>query len=556
MNLTIRKRIILGFGGIGILLVGLGGFSLNRLSQVNQITTLVADHDFALLKLLNEIEQSQSQMLVDRRHALYYAVAKKAGYGSGDPASAMRDFKIDSDRTGQFIGKLQEVAKNNQGIFVSTERDVAWANLIEISKQADTIWRQINAAADSEFTALRVGNISKATALDASSLSDTFRATLQKGVAQAAIIVDSGQRVGNDIYHNAIISILIALGMGIALCFIAAIFIRRAIVRPLLQYAELAEQIAKGDLRAAPSTYGDDELGMLGRALATMVQNLRTIAAQTQAATENLNASAAELEASVQQQLAGTSEQSAAIQEITATMEEISQTGSQMSDRTNAVVKSAESVTAASRTGVEAAERTGHAIEAISEQTERVAENIVALTEKTQSVGEIITTVNEIAERSRLLAFNAAIQAAAAGEHGHTFSVVAEEIKHLADQAKEATVQVNTLLSEIQQGIGNAVMLTEEAVKRAVAGKNTNMQTRRTIDELVSSMEESVNTFQQIVAASSQQQIGIKQVVESVQNIRQASEQMTTGTRELGKSASGLVELGGQLRGSMEQYRL
>ena len=102
---------------------------------------------------------------------------------------------------------------------------------------------------------------------------------------------------------------------------------------------------------------------------------------------------------------------------------------------------------------------------------EEVAENIVALSEKTQAVGEIIATVNDVAERSNLLALNAAIEAAAAGEQGNRFSVVANEMKNLADQAKDSTVQVRTILSDIQKGINSSVMLTEEAVKRVESGK-------------------------------------------------------------------------------------
>ena len=102
-------------------------------------------------------------------------------------------------------------------------------------------------------------------------------------------------------------------------------------------------------------------------------------------------------------------------------------------------------------------------MEAIREQVEEVAEKIVALSQKTQAVGEIIATVNDIAEQSNLLALNAAIEAATAGEQGSRFSVVANEMKHLADQAKEATVQVRTILGDIQKGINSSVMLTEEA---------------------------------------------------------------------------------------------
>jgi methyl-accepting chemotaxis protein len=95
----------------------------------------------------------------------------------------------------------------------------------------------------------------------------------------------------------------------------------------------------------------------------------------------------------------------------------------------------------------------------------------VALSEKTQAIGEIISTVNDLAEQSHLLALNAAIKAAAAGEQGLSFSVIAGEVKNLADQSREATIQVRVILGDIQKGINRSVMLTEEAVKRVESGK-------------------------------------------------------------------------------------
>src|SRR3546814_13729394 len=113
----------------------------------------------------------------------------------------------------------------------------------------------------------------------------------------------------------------------------------------------------------------------------------------------------------------------------------------------------------------------------------------------------IITTVNDIAERSSLLALNAAIEAAAAGEHGLSFAVVADEMKNLASQAKEATVEVRSILGDIQRGIGTAVMQTEEAVKRVESGKEQAAASEKTNNELANNAERRVVTFEQHMAA-------------------------------------------------------
>ena len=216
----------------------------------------------------------------------------------------------------------------------------------------------------------------------------------------------------------------------------------------------------------------------------------------------------------------------------------------------------AEATSATSRAGLQAVQDTNRTMEAIREQVEEVAENIVALSEKTQAVGEIIATVNDIAERSNLLALNAAIEAAGAGEQGSRFSVVASEIKNLADQAKESTVQVRTILGDIQKGINSSVMLTEEAVKRVETGKQQADVTEQTIRQMADTTQESVQAFQQIIGATNQQQIGFEQVTQGMQDIRQAATQTAAGTVQLEKAVANLNSLSQQLREAVGRYQL
>jgi methyl-accepting chemotaxis protein len=195
-------------------------------------------------------------------------------------------------------------------------------------------------------------------------------------------------------------------------------------------------------------------------------------------------------------------------------------------------------------------------MEAIRQQAEAVAENIVTLSEKTQAVGEIIANVNDIAEQSNLLALNAAIEAAAAGDHGRRFSVVANELKNLADQSKASTIQVRTILNEIQKGINTSVMLTEEAVKRVEVGKQQADVAEHTIRQMSETTIASVQAFQQIVAATNQQQIGFEQVTQALKNIRVASQQTAVATQQMEKAAASLNVLGQQLTKSVERYQI
>jgi methyl-accepting chemotaxis protein len=349
------------------------------------------------------------------------------------------------------------------------------------------------------------------------------------------------------LWGGTLITLLICAGIGLA--------INRLIVRPLGAVLGFVERVGAGDLSGRLRSGGRDEIARLERTLNAMVDNLSDLARTSRAATADLNAAAAEIRASAQQQAASVEEQFAAVQETAATVDEITHSGAQIGKRATEVIATAQATAQTSRQGLRAVSDTAKAMDAIREQAEAVAGNIVSLSEKTQTIGDIIETVNDISERTHLLALNAAIEAAAAGESGRSFAVVASEMKLLADQAKAATGQVRGILGEIQRGINTSVMLTEEAVKRAAAGKTRSDTTQRTIEEITARVEENVQTFQQIVASTNQQQLGIEQVMGALQNIRQASQQTAAGTREVEAASANLTELAQALMALAERYR-
>lgn len=350
------------------------------------------------------------------------------------------------------------------------------------------------------------------------------------------------------------------MGIGIAVGVLGIFFswfISRGIVIALGNVVAVAQRIAKGDLRGEKLKNGSrDEIGQLADVFNDMVDSLKKLTGQILGVTGNVNSAAQEIMASTQEQASGTKEQAATVQEVTSTMQELTQSGSEISDRAKQVAAAAEATSVVSRSGVQAVQDTNRTMEAIREQVEEVAEKIVALSQKTQAIGEIVSTVNDIAEQSNLLALNATIEAAAAGDQGSRFSVVANEMKHLADRAKECTVQVRTILGDIQKGINSSVMLTEEGVKRVEIGKQQADVTERTINEMNTTTVESVKAFQQIIGASNQQQIGFEQVTQGMRDIRQAAEQTAAGTSQLEKAVSNLNALSHQLRAAVEQYQI
>lgn len=381
----------------------------------------------------------------------------------------------------------------------------------------------------------------------------TQEALLQEANELTKIFSRASEAKLQKMIETEIMLALIAAILGLLTTWAVA----RLIARPLSQCADLAQRIAAGDLHhdKLPVT-SRDETGRLAMAFDDMLDSLRDIAIQSRSVTENLNSAAAEILATTQQQASATKEQAAAVQQITSTVEEISQSSAQVSDRSKVVATAAQGMSVQGGAGLEAVRHTSRAMESIREQAENVAENVVALSEKTQAIGEIIATVNDIAEQSNLVALNAAIEAADAREEGRRFAVVAQEIKNLADQAKEATGQVRSILEEIQKGINTSVMLTEEAVKRVEAGREKTQLAEQTIRKMAENIQENVSAFQQIVSATNQQQIGLEQVTQALHEIRTASQQTASSTRQLEEAASNVTTLGQQLRKVVEKYRL
>ena len=320
----------------------------------------------------------------------------------------------------------------------------------------------------------------------------------------------------------AIGSFCIGSLLGFALAACVGFATHRSITRPLGEFQQFVTAVGEGDLTQKSAREGSDELGKLAHGLNQLVSRLRSTTTQTRAATENLNSAAVEILASAREQSAVTGQQVAAYQETNATMQQVSQSCLQMAEKAKEVTATAEAVSIANISGLDAVQKANQSVEAIHEQAEAVAQNIVSLSEKTQMVGDILATVNDIAEQSHLLALNAAIEAAAAGEHGRSFSVVASEIKNLADQSKSATVQVKTILGDIQKEINTSVMLTEEAVKRVDLGKHQADMAASAIRNMAANIDQSVQAFQQIVAGSNQQLIGFENVMQAMKDLSRA----------------------------------
>jgi methyl-accepting chemotaxis protein len=323
------------------------------------------------------------------------------------------------------------------------------------------------------------------------------------------------------------------------------------------QYLTFVERVVDGDLSARLALHGgNDNLVTLGYHLNSLVASLCETISQLQEATLKITSATSEILAATTQQATGAAQQSAAIAQTTTTIDEVKNIVEQSYSKAQAVAEQAQRTRTISQAGEEAVTGTVTAMSDIRERVAGIAGNILALSEQTQQIGEIITTVNEIASQSNLLALNASVEAARAGEHGKGFAVVAAEVRNLAEQSKEATAQIKSILNEIQRATNAAVMATEEGSKGVDGGVQQTRQSGETIRQLAASISDSARAAQQIVASAQQQTTGVEQILLAMHNINQATVQSLDSTRQTEKAAQDLSSLAKQMEVLVMRYRL
>ncbi len=318
--------------------------------------------------------------------------------------------------------------------------------------------------------------------------------------------------------------------------------------------AVAAEKISTGDLTVEIEPLSDKD--KMGLALVNMVGALRKQIKEVIEGINVLSTAANEISSSTAQLHVSAAETSSTVAQTTVSVEEAKQTALLSQEKARYVSDNAKYAEQVSQKGKETVDKTIEVMNQIKIQMEYVSDSVVNLSEQSQSIGEIIYAVNEIAERSNLLAVNASIEAAKAGEQGKGFSVVALEVKNLAEQSKKYTEQVRSILNGIQKAISTTVMSLEQGRKAVDLGTKQSAEAGVTIQSLTESISESAQAALQIAASSQQQLAGMTQITLAVENIKQASSQNAASSKQLEISAINLKNLGEKLREIIKIYKL
>ncbi len=355
---------------------------------------------------------------------------------------------------------------------------------------------------------------------------------------------------------STIIFIIFGLA-ALALSIIIIILLNKTIAKPLDVITKIASSIASGDLSLElKAANRKDEVGLLNLAFVNMVEKLRRQLGEIGESINVLSSSSSEIMASVTQLASTSAETATSVSETTTTVEEVKQTAEVSSFKAREVSDKAANNVAISKQGNKAIENTVEGIYVIQKQMEAIANIVVRLSEQSLAIGEITGSVNELAEQSNLLAVNAAIEAAKAGEYGKGFGVVAQEIKNLSERSKESTLQIRNILRDVQKSISTAVMATEEGNKAVNEGLKLSAESTESIKALSESVSESVNAAIQISASSQQQVEGMDQIAVAMESIKEASIQSSASTQQSATAVKDIQQMAQNLSKLMEQYKM
>ena len=325
---------------------------------------------------------------------------------------------------------------------------------------------------------------------------------------------------------------------------------------PIIAIAAVARQVADRDLTVkAPIFDRSDEVGDLSVAFDSMLESLKIQIKQVLKGSEILKGAVRQITASVSEVASGAAQVAGSVSETATTLEQLRRSAKVSGDKAKSLSEMARNAFGASVEGKQATDGTIKGIKSIRDQVGLVGETVNKLSDQSVSIEEIISTVRDLADQSNLLAVNASIEAARAGDSGKGFSVVAHEIKSLADQSRQSTLQIGEILDNIRSSVGAVVGSVKQVNEALEFGIAQSTKTEESIAFLNQSVELSSQEATFIETSSSQQNIGMDQVSEAMTSIEQAMGQNLSAVRNLEDAATKLAELETQIRASAEAYR-
>lgn len=536
-NLKIGTKLALGFGVVLLLMLCTAIFAIKQLAIVNGTTV---DMETNWMVATKELGDMRFDVLDFRRYEL----------------NILAIGKVDAD----IVNKMEEVEKDlaqHEKIYVPTiaseeERKTYerfrshWEETLAVHKRYMNICRKKNWLAANQ---LAMGEARTSADGTIAALEDDIKIQ-EKGAAEAGAL-------GDRTYKRGRLGTMGLLGIAIVLGTVIATVVGRSISRATNQMLVMIQEIANSNL-AVPDldVHSEDELGKAGTALNTMKRQLATVVKTIASTAEQVASASEEISAGATQSAESSRNQSDQTHQAATAMQEMSSTVQQISDNCQKAANTSHQASEAAQHGGSVVEATLSAMRNIADATSKTAAQVVELGKGSEQIGKIISVIDDIADQTNLLALNAAIEAARAGEQGRGFAVVADEVRKLAERTTKATKEIAGMIEAIQSETKNAVQAMERGKSEVEVGVEKTSASGSALKEIVKMSEQVGDMISQIATAATQQSATTEQINANVAQISSATEESSAAADQTAKACQDLSSLAFDLQKLVSQFKV
>ena len=539
-NLKIITRLLLGFGLVLVLLVGIGGGGIWSLVRADRGMEKITEH-YKGVEYSQRVRANMNQM---RRF-------EKDIFLNIESPEKVAKYKKQFDETAEHFNKRFEALSK-------LASDPKEQELIADLKQNSVIYLK---GFSGVFEQIVRGEIKSKDA--ANQQMEPFKAATHKTETLSITLAEKFSKdaeeelvAGNHSRKSAMSLMAVMLAVAISAALFICFAISRSIIVPVNILATQADKLAEGDLTVEISGDSADEVGKLARSFKRMALNLNKtvtgigqISSQVAAASTQLQATAEHIATGVEKVASQTNTVATASEEMSATSTDIARNCTLVAD---AVKKTTESA----HIGVNVVQETITGMGTIADRVRQTATTIAALGARSDQIGEIVGTIEDIADQTNLLALNAAIEAARAGEQGRGFAVVADEVRALAERTTKATREIGEMIKAIQRDTGEAVNAMEEGVREVEKGAKSSQSSGHALADILDRINDVSIQINQISTAAEEQTATTSQVASNLQQVTEVVHQTARDSEETAVAAGQLSRQAHDMQALVKQFKI
>nr|WP_223457702.1 methyl-accepting chemotaxis protein [Pseudomonas sp. A-R-26] len=537
-NMNIAPRAFLSFALIGGLMMFLGVFALNQMSKIRGAAENITNNSVPSIKSLDEFTQ-----LTLRLRVLSYRLLVNR-----EPDVQQKTVELLETRNQQ----IRSAQATYEKLISSPQERAAYDQYIQLLGQ----YRQIEDRMKSLSRNNQVDELRSLLNTDLLNNSEAVNAVLNRLLEINTQQSHDTNQQAADQYDSAFNLVITLLVIATALTLLFAWLLTNSITQPLANALSAAEQIAEGNLTRPINVDGQDEAGRLLLAMAKMQDKLRDTLQRISGSATQLASAAEELNSVTDESARGLTQQNNEIEQAATAVNEMTSAVEEVARNAVSTSEASKNATTSAGDGRDLVQETVSAIERMSADVQSTATLIGDLANESRDIGKVLDVIRGLADQTNLLALNAAIEAARAGEAGRGFAVVADEVRALAHRTQQSTSEIERMIGSIQSGTEHAVDSMRNSTERAESTLNIARGAGMSLDTINSAIVE-INERNLVIASAAEEQAQVaREVDRNLVNIRDLSVQSATGANQTSAASNELSRLAVDLNTMVGRFSL